>query len=116
MTRKLTNYEQETIIRENEKINQIRDELKQRSRELEASMKSAKQEEASMGDIKKACELVSKNFTELSFENKRLALEVLNIKVWVNGENIRIEGAIPIGAIVTTQSLPHLSRAHPHFP
>ena len=64
--------------------------------------------------IKKACELVSRNLNELSFENKRLALKALNIKVWSDGEYIRIEGVIPItdGAIVTTQLQPHLSLAH----
>jgi hypothetical protein len=68
--------------------------------------------------IREACELVSKNLTEISFENKRLALEALNIKVWIDGENIRIEGPIPIseGVIVTTQLLRHLSPAHLPYP
>ena len=68
--------------------------------------------------IREACELVSKNLTEISFENKRLALEALNIKVGIDGENIRIEGPIPIseGVIVTTQLQPHLSPAHLPYP
>jgi len=31
-----------------------------------------------------------------TFDDKRLALEALNIKVFVDGNNINIEGAIPI--------------------
>ena len=38
------------------------------------------------------------------FENKRLALEALNVKVWIDGDNVTLEGAIPIAnsAIVST--------------
>lgn len=39
--------------------------------------------------------MVRSNLTELSFENKRLALEALNVKVWLDGEAITIEGSIP---------------------
>ena len=51
----------------------------------------------------------------MSFENERLALEALNIKIWVDGENLKIEGFLPSnsGSIVTTQSPLHLSPDHP---
>jgi len=58
-------------------------------------------------DIEKVCRLISDNLGDLSFENKRKALEVLGIKVWLDGENLTIEGNIPIshGVIESTPPL-----------
>ena len=83
--------------------------------ELENHIETAKQATINIQGIREACELVKKNLTELSFENKRIAFEALNIKIWIDGENIRIERVIPItkGVIATTQLLQHLSLAHP---
>ncbi len=49
-----------------------------------------------MESIERFCEMVRQNLGECTFENKRLALEALSIKVWVDGNNLEIEGAIPI--------------------
>ena len=92
----LKGFPEETVIQENEKINNVRNELNQRRAELEKRIEVAKQAEVNIQGIKEACELVSKNLEELSFENKRLALEALNIKIWVDGESITIDGAIPM--------------------
>ena len=40
--------------------------------------------------------MVRQNLGEFTFEDKRLALEALSIKVWVDGNNLEVEGAIPI--------------------
>ncbi len=37
------------------------------------------------------------NLGEFTFANKRLTLEALQVKVWVDGNNVNIEGAIPVG-------------------
>ncbi len=49
-----------------------------------------------MESIERFCEVVRQNLGEFTFEDKRLALEALSIKVWVEGNNLEIEGAIPI--------------------
>jgi hypothetical protein len=56
-------------------------------------------------------------FETLESERNRV-VKTLNIKIWIDGENKRIEGTIPIttGVIATTQLLPHLSLAHPLCP
>ena len=46
--------------------------------------------------IERFCELVRHNLGDSTFEDKRLALEALQIKVWVNGNNVNIEGVIPV--------------------
>jgi len=42
----------------------------------------------------------------LDFDMKRMALDMLNIKVWIDGSNVEITGSIPVedAAIATTSS------------
>lgn len=49
-----------------------------------------------MKSIERFCEVVRQNLDEFTFEDKRLALEALSIKVWVEGNKLEIERAIPI--------------------
>ena len=63
-----------------EKINGHRTELRQRKVEMENRIEAAKKATLDIQGGRQACELVSKNLTELSFKNKRFALEALNIK------------------------------------
>jgi len=113
----LKGFPEETVVAENKRINHHRVELTQRRAELENHIETAKQATVNIQGVKESCKLVGENLTELSLENKRLALEALNIKIWIDGENVKLEGAIPIteGVIATTQLLQRLSLAHPHF-
>ncbi len=110
----LRGFPEETIVKENERINQHRAELKRQKAKLENHIEAVKQMDVNIQGIKAACELVSKNLTDLSFENKRLAFEALSIKIWIDGENVKIEGSIPISdsSIVATRLLRRLSLAH----
>jgi len=54
------------------------------------------QTEANIQSIKEYCEIARNNLGCLSFSEKRKALEALNIRVIVNGEQLRLEGTIPI--------------------
>jgi hypothetical protein len=47
-------------------------------------------------DIVKACELVRQNLKGLSAEDKRQAMDALQVKVWVDGNAIEVEGSIPL--------------------
>ena len=102
----LRGFPPEMIERENEKINANRNELAKRKAELETRIQSAKQVEASIENIQKACEIVKGNLKELTFETKRKALEVLKIKVWIDKGRVTIEGTIPsvYGAIASIPS------------
>jgi len=73
---------------------------------LEERIKDIEQSRTSVTDIKRACELIKGNLGVLSFEDKRLALEALQIKVWIDGIFVTIEGVIPIpqGQIVPMPS------------
>jgi len=71
----------------------------------------ARKAKADITDIERACQLIKDNLGELSFENKRKALEVLGVKVWLDVGNVAIEGNIPVtrGAIESTLSLRHVN-------
>jgi len=107
-------FPEETIAKENERINCYRDELRRLKTDLEAECATAKKSIVDIGDIQKACELVKNNLADLSIEDKRSAFEVLNVRVGIDGNNITLQGSIPISdcSTATTQSLPHLSPAH----
>ena len=92
----LKGFPEETVISENEKINQQRSDLKQRRTELETKISQARKAEVDIEGIERFCELVQQNLKDFTFEDKRLALEALQVEVWVDGEKITIKGAIPV--------------------
>jgi hypothetical protein len=92
----LKGFPEETIVKENERINRDREGLKQREVEVKARIESAKQAQVDAESISETVELVKANLGDLSLEAKRLALEVLSIRVNLGSESITIEGALPV--------------------
>ena len=92
----LKGFPEETVVTENKRINEQRAMLRQRKSELETRIEQAKQTEVDIESIKRFCEVVRHNLAlgDLTFEDKRLALEAFGIKVWIDGKKINIEGAI----------------------
>jgi len=93
----LKGFPEEMVTTENKRINEQRAMLEQRTDELETRIEQAKQPEVDMEGIERFCELVRHNLGDFTFEDKRLALEALHIKVWIDGNSVNIEGAIPLG-------------------
>ena len=54
------------------------------------------QSETNIQSIKEYCELVNQNLGNLSFSEKRKALESLRIKVIAGKDGLKLEGIIPI--------------------
>lgn len=93
----LKGFPEETVVAENKRINEQRDVLKQRRIELETRIEQARQIDVNFESIEQFCEQWRQNLGEFTFEDKRLALEALQLKVWVDGDDEPImEGAIPI--------------------
>ncbi len=105
----LKGFPEETVVAENKRLNEQRDMLKQRKSELETRIEQAKQTEVNMEGIERFCELVRQNLGDFTFDDKRLALEALQIKVWVDGNNVEIEGAIPIAGDDIVSATPRCS-------
>ncbi|GAI99456.1 unnamed protein product [marine sediment metagenome] len=92
----LKGFPEESVIRENEKINRQRADLKEHRGELETRINQAREAEVDVEGIERFCELVRQNLKDFTFEDKRLALEALQTEIWVDGDTITVLGSIPI--------------------
>ncbi len=102
----LKGFPEETVVAENERINEKRNSLQTQKAELEAQIKASQEASISLPKLERFIELIRQKLTTLDYDTKRLALDMLNIKVWLDGHTIEITGTLPIveDAIVTTQS------------
>lgn len=76
--------------------------LEEEKRQIEKRVRDNQQFNPNIEDVQQACELIRQNLRGVSFEDKRFILEALQVKVWIDGNEVAIEGAIPIGDIATT--------------
>jgi uncharacterized protein YhaN len=102
----LKGFPEKTVVLENKRINGKRASLEAQKAELEIQIKASQDATISLPNLERFVELVRQKLATLDFETKRLALDMLNIKVWLDGYNVEITGTIPVteGVIVTTQS------------
>jgi len=92
----LMGFPGELVIEENQKINCDRAVILQRKTELESIIDQAQSATVDMDRIKLVCEIVTRNLGSLTYEAKRLALEALDIKVWIKKDELTMEGSIPM--------------------
>ena len=91
----LRGFPEDIIIKENGKINKSRENLGARKSELENKVLQAKTTMTNMDSIEAFCKLARKNIDNFTFEDKRLALRALQVKVVADREEIALEVAIP---------------------
>ena len=79
--------------------------LKEEQHRLEGCIRASNGVRLDAENIKAACEIVKSRLGALSFEDKRLALDALQIRVVVDGDSLTLQGAIPdyVGHIATDQ-------------
>lgn len=83
---------------------------------LEERIESNKQFTLNTDNLKQACEVVANNLKTINFEEKRLILQALQVRVSIDGDNINLCGAIPlqtVGHIVDSTSRWHHPGRHP---
>ena len=102
-------FPEELTKKQNAIINEKRKQLLDRELHLERQIETQQQCQVDLEGIERFCQLVRENLKDLSFEDKRLALEALQMKVWIDGDNVEVTGAIPMPEddIVTMQSGGH---------
>jgi site-specific DNA recombinase len=102
----LKGFPEETVIAENKKINSKRETSKAQKAELETQIKASEEAAISLPKLECFVELMRQKLTTLDFEPKRMALDMLGVKVWLDGDNVEITGVLPVAddVIVTTQS------------
>ena len=102
----LKGFPENQVEAENKRINKARETLTAQKTELETQLKSSKDAVISIPKLEHTIELLSHELQDSDFAEKRDFIESMGIKVWIDGENVEITGAIPVedGCIVTTQS------------
>jgi site-specific DNA recombinase len=97
----LKGFPEGTVISENKRINDKRTSLTSQKAELEERVKASREAAISFPKLEAFIDLVRNKLTVLDFDTKRLALDMLDIKVWLDGYNIEITGSLPIVDVVT---------------
>jgi site-specific DNA recombinase len=92
----LKGFPEDTIVLENMRINDKRESLKAQKAELESQIKVSQEAMINAPKLERLVELIRQEIASQDFETKRLAMEMLNIKVWVDEYSIEITGSIPI--------------------
>ncbi len=102
----LKGFPEDTVTAENKRINESQSSLQSRKVALETQIQASREATVSLPRLEEYIQLVREKLTDLDFDMKRLALDMLNIKIWVDGSNVEITGTIPVedSEVVTTSS------------
>ncbi len=90
----LKDFPADQVEAENRRLNKAKETLKAQKTELEAQLKASQDAVINVPKLESFIEDMQKRFPELDFEGKRLALDMLGITVWLDGENVEVTGVI----------------------
>ena len=77
-----------------------RETLKMQKAELEQKIKASQEAAISLPRLEHFVELIQEKLSTLDLETKRMVLEMLDVKVWIDGHNVEVVGIIPISDYV----------------
>jgi uncharacterized phage infection (PIP) family protein YhgE len=102
----IKDFPADQVETENRRLNKARETLKAQKAELEAQLKASQDAVISIPKLESFIERMRRKISALDFQGKRQVLDMLNIKVWLDGENVEITGILPVtdDVIVHTQS------------
>ena len=102
----IKDFPEELVTAENQRIIENRKNLQEQKAELERQIKAGLEAAVNLPLLERFVEMIRNKLTSLDFENKRMVLDMLGIKVWLDGNNIEITGFVPAekDVIVTTGS------------
>jgi hypothetical protein len=99
----LKGFPADQVEAENKRINKAKEMLTIQKAQLEMQLKASRDSIINMPNLEHFLEDIQKRLPDLDFNGKRLALDMLGITVYLDGENIDISGTIDTG-IVTALS------------
>jgi len=105
----LKGFQENQVEAENRRLNKARETLKDQKAELKTQIKAGQDAVINIPKLESFIERMQSRISALDFEGKCQVLDMLNIKVWLDGENVEITGVLPTEdvAIVHTQSCLH---------
>ena len=90
----LKGFPEDQVEAENKRLNKARETLKVRRMELETQQKISHNATINVPNLERFIRDIQDKLPDLDFEGKRLALDMLGITVWIDGENVEITGTI----------------------
>ncbi len=109
--------DEELIEEQKAEIYDERQELMNERGELVHRIENAQSIKLDKEGLRRACELVKQNLGRLTVEEKRIALEALDIRVLVDGKMAYVEGNIPVMPVASVSecsSMPHFATSLLH--
>jgi len=99
-------YSLERLEKEATRVKADMEKVKADKGDLEKRLTEAQQQQLDTRRIEETLELMASNIENASYDDKRLAFEFLNLKVWVDSDSIAIDGVLPVldGEIVSQPS------------
>ena len=101
----LKDFPADQVEAENRRLNKAKETLKAQKAELETQLKTSKEAVINVPKLQGFIEQMQAGIKSLDFEGKRLALDMLGITVWLDGDSIEVTGTIDpeVGVTQTTQ-------------
>ena len=89
----LKGFPKETVEAENRRINNERSSLESRKEELERQIQESHKAAICLPKLEDYIQLILQKLITLDFDMKHLALDMLDIKVWLDGLTVEITGS-----------------------
>ena len=90
----LKDFPADQVDAENRRLNKAKETLKAQKTELQAQLKASQEAVINVPNLDRFIKDIQDKLPNLDFEGKRLALDMLCITVWIDGENVDITGNI----------------------
>lgn len=90
----LKDFPADQVESENRRLNKAKETLKAQKAELEAQFRASQDAVINVPNLERFIEDIQKRLPELDFQGKRLALDMLGIQVWLDGEKVEATGII----------------------
>jgi hypothetical protein len=102
----LKDFPASQVETENRRLNKARETLTAQKSELEIQINASQEAIIDVPKLERFIERMQGHISALDFEGKRQVLDMLGIKVWLDGESVEVTGVLPVtdDVIVHTQS------------
>ena len=90
----LKGFPEYQVVTTNKRLNKARETLKVQKAEFEAQLKASQDAVINVPNLERFIADMQDKLPNLDYEGKRLALDMLGITVWLDGENVEVTGVI----------------------
>ncbi|MFC2000273.1 recombinase family protein [Chloroflexota bacterium] len=103
-------FDEKLVKQEKAKLDTERHRLEEEKRSLKGRISQVEEWDVDAEAVERFCKLASQNIQNFTYEDRCLTLETLQIKAWIDGDSVILEGAIPVseepkeGCIVSVTS------------